>query len=119
MGRRAKHECWSVLPLPIPRSVSGILLVGMVNGTHRRPRHSRDTVDNTCVVGRMRDCRRQTMKIDAEECFLRASADIVVEDKMGRNVLHSAFLKLSDGALGFTKYVEEKSNGQYNHGRAL
>ena len=55
------------------------------------------------------------MKIDAEECFLRASADIVVEDKMGRKVLHSAFLKLSDGALGFTKYVEEKSNGQYNH----
>ena len=43
------------------------------------------------------------MKIDAEECFLRASADIVVEDKMGRNVLHSALLKLSDGALVFTK----------------
>ena len=65
----------------------------MVHGTHRRPRHSRDTFDNTCVVGRMRDCRRQTMKIDAEEFFLRASADIVVEDKMGRNVLHNALLQ--------------------------
>ena len=49
---------------------------------------------------------------DAEECLLRAGADISARDKMGRNVLHYAFLKLSDGALEFTDYIEEKVQGK-------